>query len=118
MSTRTQITMALSATYWRSTHDTNRMQRGTYRMAHVIIDTCVKDMLCVDCCPSDAIHPLKSEAGFESSPQLYINPELCADCGACAAECPTNSIFSHLELPPDKKDFAKKNYVHFLDDEE
>lgn len=108
----------MGAREWCAPPDTNHLQKGIYLMAHVIIDTCAKDMLCVDCCPSDAIHPLKSEAGFESSPQLYINPDLCADCGACASECPTNSIFPQLELPPDKKDFAKKNYVHFLEDEE
>ena len=62
-------------------------------MAYVITDSCVKDLLCLDSCPSDAIHPRGDEADFEAAAQLFISPELCMDCGACVATCPTNSIF-------------------------
>ncbi len=31
-------------------------------MAHVITDTCKKDNLCVDSCPSEAIHPTEGRA--------------------------------------------------------
>ncbi len=82
-------------------------------MAYVITDTCVKDMLCLDSCPSDAIHPHQEDPKFEAAPQLFINPEECMDCGACVATCPTNSIFAAEELPEDKAEFAEKNAAHF-----
>ena len=44
-------------------------------MAYVIADTCIKDMLCVDVCPTDCIHPKKDEAAFENAAQLYIDLE-------------------------------------------
>ncbi|HVJ05217.1 MAG TPA: ferredoxin family protein [Candidatus Saccharimonadales bacterium] len=82
-------------------------------MAYVITDSCVKDNLCSDSCPGDAIHPTKNEPAYEAATQLYINPAECMDCGACIAECPTGSIFSADELPADKKDFAEKNANFF-----
>jgi NAD-dependent dihydropyrimidine dehydrogenase PreA subunit len=82
-------------------------------MAFVITDSCVKDNLCADACPSEAIHPGKDEATYAAATQLYINPADCLDCGACAAECPTNSIFSADELPADKADAAEKNAAFY-----
>ena len=82
-------------------------------MAYVITDTCTKDNLCVDACPSEAIRPLKSEPAWETTPQLYINPADCMDCGGCVAECPTNSIFAIEDLPADKLAAAEKNAEHF-----
>lgn len=78
-------------------------------MAHVIVDTCTKDALCVDACPTDCIHPKKDEAQFDEVPQLYVDQDECIDCGACVSVCPTNSIFPADELPEDKKDFVEKN---------
>ena len=82
-------------------------------MAYVITDTCAKDSLCLDSCPSDAIHPRSDEADFEAATQMFINPELCMDCGACVATCPTNSIFPAEEVPADKAEFVAKNAAHF-----
>jgi NAD-dependent dihydropyrimidine dehydrogenase PreA subunit len=82
-------------------------------MAYVITDSCVKDLLCLDSCPSDAIHPHADEPAFEATTQMFINPELCMDCGACVATCPTNSIFPAEELPADKAEFQEKNAQHF-----
>jgi ferredoxin len=82
-------------------------------MAYVITDTCKKDNLCSDSCPSDAIHPTKDESTWEAAPQIYINPVECLDCGACVAECPSDSIFSADELPADKADAAEKNAEFF-----
>jgi NAD-dependent dihydropyrimidine dehydrogenase PreA subunit len=82
-------------------------------MAHVIVDTCTKDALCVDVCPNESIHPTKDEAGFDAATQLNINPDDCLDCGACVSVCPTNSILPADELPNDKKDFAEKNADFF-----
>lgn len=82
-------------------------------MAHVIIDTCTKDALCADACPTDCIHPKQDEEKFAEVSQMYINQDECIDCGACVSVCPTNSIFAADELPADKADFAKKNAAHY-----
>jgi len=82
-------------------------------MAYVITDTCTKDELCVEACPTDCIHPKKDEEGFEAAPQLYVDPEGCIDCGACVPVCPTNSIFVLDEVPADKQEFIAKNAEHY-----
>lgn len=78
-------------------------------MAYVITDTCIKDLLCVDACPTDCIHPKKDEPAFEAATQMYVDPAGCIDCGACAPACTSDSIFPLAELPDDKKEFAAKN---------
>lgn len=78
-------------------------------MAYVITDTCKKDDLCIDSCPSDAIHPTKDEPAHETVTQLFINPAECIDCAACVAECPSDSIHEVEALPADKADAVAKN---------
>ena len=78
-------------------------------MAYVITDSCTKDELCVDACPTDCIHPKKDEEPFEAATQLYVDPEGCIDCGACIPVCPTNSIFVAEEVPADKQEYVAKN---------
>ncbi len=73
----------------------------TYVIAEPCID--VKDQACVEVCPVDCIH------GEENSPQLYINPVECIDCGACEPECPVDAIFQNDALPAEWKHFAKIN---------
>ena len=82
-------------------------------MAYVITDTCSKDQLCVDTCPSDAIHPKSDEAQWEAEAQMYINPDDCMDCGACVPVCPTNSIFPVEEVPADKQEAIAKNAAFY-----
>ena len=74
-------------------------------MAHVIINTCIKDGLCISECPVDAI--------VEADKQYYINPDECIDCGACTAVCPSNSIFPEDEVPEEHKHSIEENAKHF-----
>ena len=89
------------------------IERENAIMAYVITDTCTKDELCVEACPTDCIHPKKDEEGFEAATQLYVDPEGCIDCGACVPVCPTNSVFLAEEVPADKQEFIAKNAEHY-----
>jgi NAD-dependent dihydropyrimidine dehydrogenase PreA subunit len=82
-------------------------------MAYVVIDTCTKDEHCIEACPVTCIHPTKEEAGFETVPQLYVNPGECIDCGACVPVCPTNSVHVLDDLPEECKAFAETNATYF-----
>ena len=82
-------------------------------MAHVITDACIEDLLCVDVCPTDCIHPKKDEAGFEAAAQLYVDPVGCIDCGACVPACTSDSIHPAEDLPEDLKPFIDKNAAFF-----
>lgn len=87
-------------------------------MAHVITDLCrdSKDQSCVQVCPVDCIHPypeVDGEQAFEESLQLYIDPDVCIDCGACAPACPVSAIFFDDDLPEEKRGFIDLNRDYF-----
>jgi NAD-dependent dihydropyrimidine dehydrogenase PreA subunit len=82
-------------------------------MAYVITDSCIKDLLCVDVCPTDCIHPKKDEPAFEAATQLYVEPEGCIDCGACVPVCTSDSIHPADDLPDELKHFADANAAYF-----
>lgn len=70
-------------------------------MAHIIAEPCIgtKDTSCVAVCPVDCIHPTKTESDFADEPMLYIEPDVCIDCGLCVDECPVKAIFPQEDLP-------------------
>jgi len=74
-------------------------------MAYVITEPCIgtKDKSCVDVCPVDCIH------GAEDDPQLYIDPEVCIDCGACVSACPVEAIFADSDVPEKWESFTAVN---------
>ena len=82
-------------------------------MAYVITNTCIKDELCVDVCPTDCIHPKKDEPAFDSVSQLYVDPAGCIDCGACVPVCTSDSIHPMEDLPEELKSFAEENAKFF-----
>jgi NAD-dependent dihydropyrimidine dehydrogenase PreA subunit len=82
-------------------------------MAYVITNSCSKDLLCLDVCPTDCIHPKKDESAFESATQLYVDPEGCIDCGACLPICTSDSIHPIDELPAESKSFSDTNAAFF-----
>ncbi|HEX7706310.1 MAG TPA: ferredoxin family protein [Thermoanaerobaculia bacterium] len=82
-------------------------------MAYVITDNCIKDALCVDACPSDAIHPRTDEGAFEAATQMYIDPAECIDCGACIPSCTSDALFPADEVPADKSQFIAINEAYY-----
>ena len=62
-------------------------------MTHVVTKKCIgcKDTSCATVCPCDCFH--------EGPEMLYINPDLCIDCGACVVECPVEAIYQDDDLP-------------------
>jgi len=69
-------------------------------MTYVITAGCidVMDRACVDVCPVDCI--------YEGGRKLYIQPDECIDCGACAEACPQSAIFFDEETPADLQWFV------------
>lgn len=78
-------------------------------MAYIIAEPCidVKDTACVRVCPVDCIH------GGDADKMLYINPDECIDCGACAPECPVSAIFPLEEVPEQWRSFIDINTDYF-----
>ncbi len=88
-------------------------------MAHVIAQPCIgtKDTSCVEVCPVDCIHPMTDAGNYESADQLYIDPDVCIDCGLCVDECPVQAIFPQEDLPAEWSEFIAKNAQYFQDNE-
>ena len=76
-------------------------------MSFIIGNKCVGciDGSCLNVCPVDCIHgPIDSTGeGKELNSmseedkigkQLYIDPSVCINCGACVPECPVDAIYS------------------------
>ena len=76
-------------------------------MSFIIGDKCVGciDGSCLKVCPVDCIHgPINPTGeGYELEGmseeekignQLYIDPSVCINCGACVPECPVDAIYS------------------------
>jgi ferredoxin len=82
-------------------------------MAYVITDHCIKDLLCVEVCPTDCIHPKQDEPKFEEAAQLFVDPAGCIDCGACVPVCTSDAIHAVDDLPADVKHFAESNAAFY-----
>ena len=78
-------------------------------MAYVIAEPCInmKDKACVKVCPCDCIQ------GEESDPQLYIEPDICIDCGACEPVCPVGAIFQEDDLPAEWEHYMQINADYY-----
>jgi len=80
-------------------------------MSHIIGKKCIeeKDGACILACPIE-------DCIVEGPDQMYINPELCIDCGACIPECPVDAIFEYEEQAIEiegSKESVNKNYEYF-----
>ncbi len=72
-------------------------------MPHVVTDHC-KDCRFTDCvshCPVECFHA--------DAERLYIDPDVCIDCGACVDACPVHAIYENFDLPPDRTIWVQIN---------
>jgi NAD-dependent dihydropyrimidine dehydrogenase PreA subunit len=72
-------------------------------MTYVITASCVDvmDRSCIDECPVDCIQP--------GTRMMYIDPDVCIDCGACEPVCPQEAIFVDILLPEELRGYASTN---------
>jgi NAD-dependent dihydropyrimidine dehydrogenase PreA subunit len=78
-------------------------------MTYVIGSACVDvvDKSCVQDCPVDCI--------YEGDRAMYINPDECVDCGACAFICRMDAIYFESDLPEDQQRFVADNAAFFTE---
>jgi ferredoxin len=78
-------------------------------MPYIITEPCIgtKDKSCVDVCPVDCIH------GTDDDKQLFIDPEVCIDCGACVSACPVEAIYADTDVPEKWKAYVGINAEYF-----
>lgn len=84
-------------------------------MTYVITEPCIgtKDTACADVCPVDCIHPRKDEEGYAETEMLFIDPEVCIDCGACEPACPVQAIFPEDLVPEKWSSYVAKNAGYY-----
>lgn len=82
-------------------------------MAYVIAAPCIADYSCLEICPVDCISPGPTEEKFSNTEQLYINPEVCIDCGACVNACPVDAIYEQDNLPKKWEHYTDINREYF-----
>ncbi len=82
-------------------------------MTYVITQSCCNDAVCVDVCPTDAIHPRPGSVNFATAEQLYIDPKSCIDCNACFEVCPVEAIYRERDLPTRMAPYLALNAGYF-----
>ncbi|TDU83740.1 ferredoxin--NADP+ reductase [Kribbella voronezhensis] len=70
-------------------------------MVYVVGAGCCSDASCVAVCPVNCIHPAPGEPDFGRTEGVYIDPQVCIDCGACAEACPVDAIAPLDQLAAD-----------------
>lgn len=97
-------------------------------MAFIITEPCIGtcDTSCVSVCPVDCIHgpiPLEELQERVAAGELeqltlervmmYIDPDICIDCGACEPECPVDAIFEEFDVPEKWNHYIELNAEFF-----
>jgi ferredoxin len=44
---------------------------------------------------------------------MFIDPDVCIDCGACISECPVAAIYLDDDVPPEHRDDIARNAKFF-----
>jgi ferredoxin len=72
-------------------------------MTTLVTDNCQRCRFtdCVTVCPVDCFHG--------DDEMLYIDPEVCIDCGACIPLCPVQAIYEEMDLPAEKDRWIEIN---------
>ncbi len=94
----------------------------TYVITRKCVGTC--DSACVDVCPCDCIVGPVQLATLRAVPaalrgqqfptvQLFVDPDECIDCGACAAECPADAIYLDVAVPLALREDIARNAAFF-----
>jgi len=82
-------------------------------VAYAITQSCCKDASCVSVCPVDCIHPTPDEPDFGTADILYVDPQACIDCGACADACPVAAPKPIDLLRGGEEVFAQLNATYY-----
>jgi ferredoxin len=82
-------------------------------VVHVIAAPCIADFSCLEICPVNCIGPGPQDSGFDDAEQLYIDPTVCINCGACKDVCPVLAIYEEGDLPEKWSHYADVNREHF-----
>lgn len=84
-------------------------------MAYVITEPCigVKDKGCVTVCPCDCIREGTVTQDGRTYDMLFIEPDICIDCGLCEAECPVGAVFQDTDVPHEWNHFIPLNAAFF-----
>ena len=84
-------------------------------MAYVIAEPCIgcKDKSCVAVCPMDCIQEGIVEHEGQVYDQLFIDPQVCIECGLCEPECPVDAIFMEDEVPDQWRRFVQLNAAFY-----
>ena len=72
-------------------------------MPHIATDNCqlCRYTDCVSHCPVECFHA--------DDERLYIDPDVCVDCGACIPACPVQAIYDVVDMPDDKEPWIAIN---------
>ena len=82
-------------------------------MAYVVTDACMKDFRCVDECAMGGIAPGPNDPDAGTASQVYIDADVCVECGACMMVCEHNAILSQDQLKANQKHFNESNAAFF-----
>jgi ferredoxin len=72
-------------------------------MTTLVTDNCQRCRFteCVTSCPVSAFRA--------SEEMLFIDPDVCVDCGACIPKCPVQAIYEDLDLPDELNEWIDIN---------
>lgn len=72
-------------------------------MTHVVTENCAQCRYtrCVTSCPVSCFHG--------DDERLYIDPNMCTDCGACIALCPVEAISEEFDLGAEQEHWLAIN---------